>query len=59
MHRGMLPFVGASLLGLLAGCHSCAGRCDCLVHPIDHGTPSPIVKPAPTVSPPVAPIPAP
>ncbi|HTU20176.1 MAG TPA: hypothetical protein VMG10_19080 [Gemmataceae bacterium] len=56
MHRVLLLFVGVGLLGLLSGCHHCAGRCDCLVHPIDHGTPSPIVKPAPVVAPPVQPV---
>jgi hypothetical protein len=44
MRRGMLMFIGVGLLGSLAGCSR--GVCDCLVAPISHGTPSPIVKPA-------------
>ncbi|MGH7224333.1 MAG: hypothetical protein ACRELF_13975 [Gemmataceae bacterium] len=56
MHRGLLLFVAAGLLSVLAGCHHCAGRCDCQVYPIEHGTPSPIVKPGPIVSPPLQPI---
>ena len=36
--------IGVGLLGSLAGCSR--GVCDCLVTPIGHGTPSPIVKPA-------------
>jgi hypothetical protein len=61
MRRGLLLFVGAGLLGLLAGCHQCQGRCDCLVHPLDHGTPCPFTKPATTAEPdvhPIAPVPA-
>jgi hypothetical protein len=59
IRRGLLLFVGSGLLGLLAGCHNCQGRCDCLVYPLDHGTPSPLVKPAPvaTPAPPIAPMP--
>jgi len=60
MRRGLLLIVGSGLLGLLAGCcHHCQGRCDCLVYPLDHGTPSPFVKPAPLGAPvqPIAPVP--
>jgi hypothetical protein len=60
MRRGVLLFVGAGLLGLLAGCHhQCQGRCDCLVHPIEHGTPCPFTKTASvptTAAPPLAPV---
>jgi hypothetical protein len=55
MRRGLLLSVGLGLLGLLAGCHHCHGVCDCQVHPIDHCSPSPIVKPGPYVSPPLQP----
>jgi hypothetical protein len=61
MRRGLLLFLGSGLLGLLAGCHHCEGRCDCLVYPLDHGTPSPLVKTAAPVPPPaqpIAPVPA-
>jgi hypothetical protein len=50
MLRALLLSVGAGLLGLLAGCHHCQGRCDCQVYPLDHGTPSPIVKPGLTAA---------
>lgn len=54
-YRGLVLLIGAGLLSLLSGCRSnCQGRCDCLVHPISHGTPSPIVQPAQ----PLAPVPA-
>ncbi|HTU88730.1 MAG TPA: hypothetical protein VMF69_01415 [Gemmataceae bacterium] len=57
MRRGLMLFVGAGLLSLLAGCrHSCHGRCDCLVYPIIHGTPSPIVQPASFAEPPLHPV---
>jgi hypothetical protein len=57
MRRGVLLCAVVGLLSMLAGCHNghCHGVCDCQVHPIDHGTPSPIVKPAPIVSPPLQP----
>ncbi|GEM_PF-7101865 len=60
MRRGLLLFLGSGLLGLLTGCHCCQGRCDCQVYPLDHGTPSPLVKPASTMAPapPIAPVPA-
>ncbi|HEY7326267.1 MAG TPA: hypothetical protein VH592_01410 [Gemmataceae bacterium] len=58
MRRGLLLFIGTGLLGLLSGCHHCEGRCDCLVHPIDHGTPPPVVQPALQTQPPIAPMPA-
>jgi hypothetical protein len=47
MRRGLLLFVGLGLLGLFGCCHRCQGVCDCQVYPIEHGTPSPIVKSAP------------
>jgi hypothetical protein len=57
MRRGVLLSVAAGLLGLLAGCyHHYHGRCDCQVYPIDHGTPSPLVKPGPVAAPPLQPI---
>jgi hypothetical protein len=64
MRRGLFLFVGLGLLGLLTGCNGaghCRGVCDCLVAPIDHCTPSPIVKPATpiTAAPPLAATPAP
>jgi hypothetical protein len=61
MHRGLLLLVGAGLLGLLAGCHNCQGRCDPLVYPIGHGTPSPFNKTAACATPaaqPLTPVPA-
>lgn len=64
MRRGLFLFVGLGLLGLLTGCNHashCRGVCDCQVAPIDHCTPSPIVKPAVpiTAAPPLAPTTAP
>jgi hypothetical protein len=47
MRRGLLLSVSLGLLGAFAGCsHRCQGVCDCPVQPIDHLTPSPVVKPA-------------
>jgi hypothetical protein len=52
MRRGLLLFVSVGLLSTLAGCaRHCRGICDCQVYPIDHGTPSPLVKPASVVQP--------
>jgi hypothetical protein len=56
MRRGLLLFIGTGLLSGLSGCHFCQGRCDCLVYPLDHGTPPPFVKPAPLAAPPLQPI---
>jgi hypothetical protein len=47
MRRGLLLLASLGLFGLFGcGCHKCQGVCDCQVYPIEHGTPSPIVKPA-------------
>ena len=59
MRRGLLLLLSIGLIGTLAGCgfHICQGGCDCQVYPIDHGTPSPLVKPASAVEP-IHPVPA-
>jgi hypothetical protein len=60
MRRGLLLLIGSGLLSVLSGCQLCQGRCDCLVYPLDHGTPAPFVKPAPQAMPlaqPIAPMP--
>jgi hypothetical protein len=55
MRRGVLLSAAIGLLALIGCCHRCHGVCDCQVYPLDHGTPSPIVKPGPIVSPPIQP----
>ncbi|HWG42587.1 MAG TPA: hypothetical protein VN688_07350 [Gemmataceae bacterium] len=65
MRRGLLLFLSVGLLSTLAGCgHRTQGICDCQVYPLDHGTPSPLIKPGAGVQPihpvpEVAPLPAP
>jgi hypothetical protein len=57
MRRGLLLFLNLGLLGTIAGCGR--GVCDCIVYPLEHGTPSPIVKPASaTGTQPIQPVPA-
>ena len=46
MRRGLLLFVNLNLLGALIGCHHSHSACDCQTQPLDHLTPSPVVKPA-------------
>jgi hypothetical protein len=59
MRRGLLLFVSLGLLSTLVGCgHRCQGVCDCAVQPIDHLTPSPLVKPAFPIGDSVHPAPA-
>ena len=57
MRRGMLLLLNLGLLGSVVGCSR--GVCDCIVYPLDHGTPSPVVKPASAVGQPIQPVPAP
>jgi hypothetical protein len=56
MRRGLLLFLNLGLLGTMVGCGR--GVCDCIVYPLEHGTPSPIVKPASAAANPIQPVPA-